>query len=123
MQPRKPPPAFEVWFEAKGLHPESIPLTTLSRALSAVQRLVSGDSRDRDEEETESPENPLSLMNVKRGSAVFDVAAKSPDDAIQNLRIVGTSVEKMQNADKVAFAFNPIEDLSAVAKSLDCKIT
>lgn len=117
MQPKKPPPAFEVWFEGRGILPENIPLTTLSRALSAVQRLATGETATDEERD-----NALSLLDIKRGSARFAVAARSPHVALANLRHIGSIVENHAIADQIAFAFNPIEELSAVAKSLGCKI-
>jgi hypothetical protein len=120
MGKRKPPPAFEVLFEGSGILPEKIPLSTLSRALSAVQRMAAGENPQLGEDEED---DVLSLLGVKRGSARFECAATMPDRAIANLRLVGAVLDAPDQADAIAYAFSPIEDLSAIAKSLGCTIT
>src|SRR5262249_2342390 len=49
MAEKAPEPIFEVVFQ--GIYPERIPLGTLSRILSAVQRLASGSEPEEDEEQ------------------------------------------------------------------------
>jgi len=120
MRPKKPSAAFEVLFEGQDIVPEAIPLTVLSRSFSAVQRLASGDELVPDVEESE---HYVSLLSVKRGSARFECAAKSPQMAVTNLRLVGAMMSAPEVSDDIAFAFNPLEDLSAVARSLGCTIT
>jgi len=43
MAAKRPSPTLEILFEAPGLYPETIPVSTLVSALAAVQRLAEGD--------------------------------------------------------------------------------
>ncbi|MCL2646047.1 MAG: hypothetical protein FWD61_03460 [Phycisphaerales bacterium] len=115
---KTPTPAFEVYFDGPSLYPEQIPLNALSRTLSAVQRIaLAKDDEEGNEEEA------IRLLNVKRGSAIFQCFAPRPDVAVQRIRLVGAIIEKPELADQAVYAFNPIEDLSAIARSLGCRIT
>jgi len=130
MRPKKPPPLFEVRFEGPGIYPEKIPLRSLVTTLSAVQRLAAG-SAPIDEDETEEEkegeeEESLRLLNVKRGSAVFQISAPTTSDprpALQRLRVVGDFLENREDdVENIDYALSPIKDLSATARSLNCTI-
>ncbi len=128
---KKPPPVFEVHFEGEGLYPEAIPLRSLSEALRAIQRLVTGgDVAIEDEEveeedaEGEDGDDSLRLLEVKRGSAVYKVAGPSPAPTKRNLQIVGRVLEDPQNVEaEHDYMLSPIERLSAVARRLSCSIS
>src|SRR5271157_1575520 len=127
MASKKPPPVFEVHFEGEELYPEQIPLRTLSDALSAIQRLVSGsdiaNEEDAEEEERENEVDSLRLLEVKRGSAVYKVAGPPPSSTWKNLRILGRILEDPENVDaEHDYLLSPVERLSAVARRLCCSI-
>ena len=121
MDAKSPAPVFELIFEGEGIYPEAIPLGTLARALSAVQRIASGD--DFLDEEKEEDDGSLRLLAVRRGSAVFRLGVKSPTPAITHLRVVGMILSNPDKAGENEYLLSPIERLSAVARSLDCTIT
>lgn len=122
--PRKsPPPIFEVVFSGPGIYPEKIPLGALARALSAIQRLASG--KELPDEEEEAEESSLRLLNVLRGSAVFRFACPTPNAAtaaVKYLRLAGAVLDDPEDVGNNDYVINPIERLSATAKSLDCCI-
>ena len=121
---KSPVPTFELRFVAPGLNPESIPLHSVSEALSAVQDLASG----RDPLETRHvPEDKLiGLLKVRRGSAVYSCVSRAPDEARQNLRLVGRMLSSLDapntEDDLMVSAFRPIETLSSVARSVGCRL-
>jgi hypothetical protein len=83
MRPKKPSPLFEVRFEGPGIYPERIPLRSLVTTLSAVQRLAAGCNpleEDDFEEEKVREDESLRLLDVKRGSAVFQISDPTTSD-------------------------------------------
>jgi hypothetical protein len=125
MQRKKPNPVFEVLF-AKAF-PEEIPVTVLSRTLSAINQLSLGElvrtSRG-EEEESEDDNAAIRLISIRRGSAVFQCYASRPDAAIANLRIVGDVIAtpNPDSSDRLGYILHPVEELSAIAKSQECAI-
>ncbi len=130
MKPKKPPPLFEVRFEGPAIYPEKIPLRSLMTTLSAVQRLAAGtaplDDDDDDGQKEGEEEESLRLLEVKRGSAVFQIGAPSSSDstsALQRLKVIGDFLENQaDDVENIDYALSPIRDLSATARSLDCTI-
>lgn len=136
MTRKKPSPVFEILFASASLVPEEIPVSALSRTLAAVNRLSLGDAEiDDDDDEDEEDENghpdkkdgsaaSIRLISVKRGSAIFQCFAHKADLAISNLRVAGRVVA-MPDPDKSSehsFVLKPVEEMSAIAKSLECHI-
>ena len=115
----KKPATFEVHFRGGEISPERIPLNSLSRALGAVQRLSIGEALV---DEEAAPKGAISLLGVKRGSAIYPCVSDLPAEAKANLLAAGRVLQKKLDTERVAYAFNPIEDLSTIARSLDCEI-
>ena len=112
-------------FRAPGLAPEAIPIGQLARVLRALQRLAAGqegDGADEDELEKAADRSPLGLMGVKRGSAVFQFAAAQPETAIGRFRQTGAVLADPEQIGENEFILHPVEELSAVARSLECSI-
>jgi hypothetical protein len=125
MATKTPPAIVEVLFSGPGLYPEKIPVATLARTLSAIQRLASGqDDADEEEEEEPEKESSLRLLNVVRGSAVFRFACPAPaaSVAIEHLRLAGKVLNDPEQVGQNDYLINPIERLSATARALDCSI-
>jgi len=122
--PKKPSATFEVEFDGPGIYPERIPLNVLSRALAAVQRLAAGlEYPEEDGDETpQGFDGKFGLLHVKRGSAVYQIATRAPELAIANLRDTGKVLEKPESIGDREFILNPLDELSAVARSLDSPI-
>lgn len=116
---KKPNPLLEVLFEGEGIYPEKIPLGALARALTAVQRLLTGQEVD---EEEEGEEGTLRLLDVKRGSAIFRCVGPSAETSLGHLREVGKIVKHPEDAGEKDYILRPIERLSSIARSLDCVI-
>lgn len=116
---------FAVVLSGPTVSPEKVTVRTLSEILSAVQTLVSGRDLDDDEEaETaESEVDALSLLDVKRGSAVFPCLARRPN-AVDNLRRVGRFLHAPETTDddRFAYAIRPAKVLSGIARHLECSI-
>ena len=113
--PKKPQPAFEVLLDGKGVYPERVPLRSLSRALAAVQRLAVGHGTPAEDED--SGETPFGLLQVRRGSAVYQFATQHADAALANLRATGRVLGDPEQIGDREFILSPLDDLSAVAKS------
>jgi hypothetical protein len=121
---KKPLPVFEVHFEGEKIYPEEIPLRTMSDALSAIQRLVTGAESAEEEAEDETTDDSLRLLEVKRGSAVYKVGGPPVSAAKRNLRTLGRALANPEDLDaEYDYILSPIERLSAVARRLECTIT
>jgi len=120
--PKRPPPTFEVEFDGPGIYPEYIPLGTLARALSAVQRLAVGaEIADGDEAEQEA-ESKVSLLQLRRGSAVCVFRSEVPELALANLQETGAVLERPETIGDRGYILSPVEELSAVARTLHSTI-
>lgn len=121
---KTPAPTFRVKFDAPGLLPEKIPFRSVSEALAAVQDLASG--RDPFETRQVPPDKLIGLLNVRRGSAIYGCVSRAPDEARQNLKLVGKMLSgldrKQKDGDLMVTAFKPIEALSTVARTLGCRL-
>lgn len=110
-------------FDGPGIYPELIPLGVLSRALTAVQRLAAGPEVLEDEEGEElTPTEKIGLLQVKRGSAVYQIATRQGELAIANLRESGRVLENPDSIGDREFMLSPLDELSAVSRSLDSPI-
>jgi len=126
----KPPPAFEVYFEGDHIYPEAVPVRSLADALSALQRLASSvpatEEPDDEDDEDEAPVegHALSLIKIRRGSAVYRVAGPPPFEAQANLETAGRLLATPEQAGSgFDHMLPPLRSLSAVAKRLKCSIT
>src|SRR5713101_8034493 len=95
-KPKKPSAVFEVLFDGEGIYPESIPLGTLTQALSAIRRLATGDeSPDEEEDDSLEPEGTsgaIRLLDVVRGSAAYRFVCPENDGAVDLLRGAGRAI-------------------------------
>lgn len=117
MNRRTPEPSFVIRFVSKDIRPWLVPLRTLTRTLSAVQQIVSEDS-----ESDQREGSVLHLLDVKPGSASYPVFADDEDRALRSLSVTGQIIEQPQRAEKATYVISPLEELSAVAKSLGCEV-
>jgi hypothetical protein len=118
---KKPEPTFEVHFSDPKVNPESLPLRSVSDALSAVQDLASG--RDPFVTRHVDREQSIGLLDIRRGSATFRCLSHSPKDAIRNLnrvaRLLSNGDAGHANDDKLVALLRPIESLSEISKSVN----
>jgi hypothetical protein len=122
-QAAKPEPIFELIFKGSAIYPWSIPISKVMGALSAVRRLAAGEVlAEEDEEEEEEADKSITLLDVKKGSAVFRFTGQSPTVAINRLREAGKILHNPETASQGEFILRPIKDLSAIARSLECSI-
>lgn len=123
---KAPEPIFEVEFTGSGIYPEMIPLGTLARTLTAIQRIASGielEEEDSEEAAGNEPENgAIRLLNVRRGSAVYRFVGESANLALQRLRMVGAVLSKPEEIGDNDYILSPLERISAAAKSLACEV-
>ncbi len=122
MSRRVPSTTFEIRFKGPRVAPEAIPLRTLARALSAVQRLISEDREDDEPAEEPTPQLELHLLDVRRGSATYPVFAEESAQVIERLKLTGTILKDPEMVEEFPSVLSPVEDLSAIAKTLDCEI-
>ncbi len=123
MRQKSPPTSFEIHFGGSGISPEVIPFRVLARALAAVQRLVSDSEPDEELSTDDTTEDSdLHLLDVRRGSATYPVYAERQPEALDRLKQTGLVLQDPQHADEMPYVLSPIEDLSAIAKSLGCII-
>ncbi|MBI1373942.1 MAG: hypothetical protein GC159_14560 [Phycisphaera sp.] len=111
---KAPQPTFLIRF-AK-VYPEAIPFHDLLETLSAIQRLSRGVDGEDD------ADGKLSLLRIKRGSALYAVVADSPDAATSQLRLTGRLLDDPQCADNIEHTINPIRELSAISKRMGTAI-
>lgn len=127
MSQKKPAPVLEMLFDGPGILPEKIPIGTLSKALSAVQRLASGRFVDCDDEDNDEKDqlidDSLRLLSIRRGSAVFVITGPAPDVPLGHIRQAGKILEHPDESDDTEYIINPIEDLSRIAGNLECELT
>jgi hypothetical protein len=98
--------------------------------LNAVQRLIDQSAEDsvviqEDEDEMAGATQliaPLHLIDVKTGSARYNVASNDPEGAIKTLSDAGLSLQDPDHAELDPEMLSPIEELSRIAKSLECRI-
>ncbi|HEX3151371.1 MAG TPA: hypothetical protein VHR66_25050 [Gemmataceae bacterium] len=126
-RPTKPLPVFEAIFDGPGLLPETIPLGTLTQALSAIRRLAAGavetdEGDDEDGDELDEPTSAIRLLDVVRGSAVYRFVCPKDDGAVGNLKWAGKALANPEELVEQDYILNPMEQLSATAKRLGCRI-
>ena len=118
---KQPDPVFEIVFE--GIFPESIPLGTLTRTLSAVRRLAAGSEfPDEDEEDGLAEEGAIRLLRVKRSSAIYQFFAPSATTDLARLRSAGAVLERPELVAAHDYVLRPIELLSKVAGRLNSSV-
>ena len=125
-QQKKPLPVFELLFDARNIVPESIPLGMLTQALSAIRRLASGTQSSEEEAEEEfsieEASGSIRLLNMKRGSAVYQFVCPKDDRAVGFLRGAGKVLENPEDIGDRDYILSPIDRLSAAARRLGCRI-
>jgi hypothetical protein len=118
-----PDPVLEMLFDGPDILPENIPISTLSIAFSAVQRLASGRYVPRTEEEEEEEDDSLRLLDVQRGSAVYRITGPAPEAPLANIRQAGKLlVQPDDESGESDYIINPVEDLSRIARRLKCTV-
>jgi hypothetical protein len=121
---KKPEPTFEVRFSDPQVDPESIPLRSVSDALSAVQDLASG--RDPFVTRHVATEQSIGLLDIRRGSATFRCLSHSPKEAVRNLnrvaRLLSNGDAGPANDDRLIALLRPIESLSDISRSVKCPL-
>jgi len=128
---KKPKVDFVIRLVGTGMRPWVVPMRSLTRILDAVQRLV----EQREETDEESPESGeptkagvdhseriLRLLDVKSGSAVYNVAAFDGTSALQVLTDTAASIRSPTKSEWGSATISSIQELSEVAKSLGCEI-
>lgn len=98
-------------------------MRSLARILQAAERMIDG--RDVDEEATEMAdpaEANLNLLDVKKGSARYPVAAARRDYAIASLKATGAGIQAPRSHEWSEGSLGAIEELSQIARSLGCEI-
>ncbi len=121
---KRPDPTFEVRFIGKDVSPESVPIRTVSEALSAVQDLASG--RDPFETPHVPQSKSIGLVRVRRGSAVYTCVAQDPSGARKNLALVGKALsspdDESENEHTIVASLKPLDRLSVIARSVGCRL-
>lgn len=121
-----PKPTFEVRLVGEGISPEAITLRQVGDALSAIQDIASG--RDPFEQSSVPAEKGIGLVDVSRGSAVFSCVARSPNEALENLALIGQMLRDIETIDfaeqagRLVAALQPIQNLCDVARIVGCEI-
>jgi hypothetical protein len=123
---KKPLPVIEAIFDGPGLVPESIPLGTLTQALSAIRRLAAGTHGEDDETDEEidlgNTNGVIQLLDVKRGSAVYRFVCPKDGSAVDHIKEAGRILDHPDEVGENDYVLNPIGRLSTTAKRLNCRI-
>jgi hypothetical protein len=115
------PPILEIRFQGRDISPDKIPITVLARTLSAVHRLAAGPELAH-VGHAHIEEEPLRLLRVKRGSAVFSMGGQPAAVALVRLREVGQVLQKPETIGDKDYMLSPIEELSSIAHRMECEI-
>lgn len=119
----KPPPVFELEFKGPGIYPWSIPISKVTGAISAIKRIVAGDIlAEEDEDEDQPGDETITLLQVKRGSAVYQFAAQPKSLAKQRFTATGNVLHNPEEVGQSEYVLRPIKDLSIIARVLECSI-
>lgn len=118
---------FRLHLVGKTVRPESVSLGRLTDCLRAVQRLIGATDSDVDDQEDDgsepsAPDVPLHLLDVQRGSAVYPVYATNADAVLERLKLVGQAVNDPELVAPYRGIVQALDDLSALARKLDCRI-
>lgn len=124
---KKPIADFFIRVVGSNIRPWNMPLRVLTRVLDATQRLVDPPSDDvalasGEDEENDRPilDKPsLRLLDIKQGSAGYAV---SGPDAVARLISAGKAISNPAEADWAGSEVGSLEQLSAIARSLDAVI-
>src|SRR5262245_40672832 len=84
---KTPEITFEVRLIGPGIEPDLIPPRAMFDAIAAIQDIASG--RDPFETSTVPEGKQISLVDVKKGSAVYCCRARDPKSALSNLGRIG----------------------------------
>lgn len=110
---RKPPTDLIIRLTGQHIRPWVVPLRTLAKALDASQRLIDGENTDRE---------AMKLIGVKAGSAAYKISTEVGEALIPKLYLTGRLIENPAEGEWDLEELNALEDLSAIAKSLNCTI-
>ncbi|RJP35106.1 MAG: hypothetical protein C4547_09930 [Phycisphaerales bacterium] len=123
---KKPEADFVVRLVGAGLRPWVVPFRSLASVLRAVQRLVDqredGQAEEDHADQEQSGDTALHLLSIKASSGSYAVAAPDRGAAFDVLRAVGASLKCPDQADWTEATLSSLEELSGVARSLDCSI-
>jgi len=125
---KKPSPDFVVRLVGGGVRPWDVSFRNLANVLNAVQRLV--DQKDDDASEDFSRKRSdvqdamrvLHLVDVKSGSASYNVAAPNPAATLKLISDVGDSLSRPTEVDWNYTTISSIRHLADSAKALGCEI-
>lgn len=123
---KKPGPDFVIRMVG-AIRPWNVPLRQLTRVLNAVQRLIEHTEEEPIEHEGGAEQEaaqvtPLHLIEITSGSADYGVCAIDSQAAVDTLTETGRCLTNPENTECDPTIFGPIEDISAVAKSLNVEI-
>ncbi len=114
--------AFLIRLGGPGIAPGSVPLRRLISVLESVQRLI--DPREAEDGppvaagSVDDARNPLNLLGVQDGSAVYRVSALEPLAALRQLESFGDSLGAAADADWHPAGLSAVEHLSRVARRM-----
>lgn len=115
---------IEVRFVGPGIEPKKVPLRAVTDVLSAIQDLASW--RDPFETSKVAQEKGITLVDVRKGSAVYDCVANCPNEAAQNFEKVSVFLadpDADSLSDEIGTVLPPLKSLSHVARLLNCRVT
>jgi len=122
---KKAPPTFNVVLKGPNITPERVHLRQLSELLGAVQVFAGGHDVESEEDAPVDEETlAISLVDVKRGSAVFQCHAPDAKTVLANLRLTGKYFTDPSSDDDNRFGYSlrGLDKASAIARSLGCDI-
>ncbi len=126
--PKAPGPILRVLFDGADVVPEKIPLTLLTRALSAIQSIAAGrmfgeeEADEEQENEGQPGGGPFRLLQVTRGSAIYQISGSHPQSLLSRLRESGRILREPEDLGENDHILGPVERLSTIARSLECRI-
>lgn len=123
----KPPPNFIIRLDGAGIKPWLVPTRTLSRILSAVQRLVEqrDDLVDVEEPSTfeaDTETRTLQLILIKNCSAGYALSSRNSEGTIAIIRETGRAVADPDHAHWHPSTISSLDELSQIARQLGCVV-
>jgi len=107
------------------MKPWAVPLRALSRILANTQSLLDenkDDSDTKNSNENLQPKILLRLIDIKCGSAAYKISSTNSNASIKQLETIHNEILKPNDSNWNPEKLSSIEELSSLAKSLDCEI-
>lgn len=111
----KPKPTIRIRLVGDGISPESVSVSTMAKAVEAVQALVHRDVPG-------GEPNTLRLLRVRKGSAQYECKSDNATEVMQRMAVLQSILNGDPNVLVGVETLKPLKQLSRIAKTKGCAI-